>query len=156
MGLSDVRPTPPPRSGPSLWRWHLAASAWLLLVGIVGLALRPSVEDLRMRARGAATDERLWALHALSQRAPQELEPGLVQDFLEDPDPRVREFVFTNVVSRHTGKEALAPLADRLADPGERWRARFWLRRDVASPQRMTRADLRAYFDSFHGAAAAR
>ncbi len=136
------RPAPARR-----WIVHALCLVWIGLVFGVGLARAPRDADLRRGVFEGSTPERVFALLALSQRAPQEIDPDLVQALLADPDPRMREAPFTNLVSRHLGKAALAPLAERLPARGERWRALFWLGRDVASSARMTRAELRAYYD---------
>lgn len=137
------------RPKPSARRWlpHGLCLLAILVVVLVGGARAPAVGDLRRRAFEGSSEERVFALLALSQRAPQELDPDLVRALLADPDPRIREALFTNLVSRHVGKAALVPLLERIPSPGERWRARFWLLNDVASQVRMTRADLHAYYD---------
>lgn len=145
--------SPPPEDRPAgaldRYRWHLVALLGLGLVALLGWAARPSPGELLARLEGGSPAQRMRALHALSQRAPELLDGRRIQALLEHPDPRVREIAFTNVVSRHVGKQALLPLAETLGDPGERQRALLWLSRDVASAQRLTRAELEHYFTTF-------
>ncbi len=150
MGLAPVRPL---EGG---FTWHLTALLFSAAVVGLGLVRAPDAAGLRERALGSLTpapdaDARMEALHALSQRDAAAIDGELVARLLADPELRVRELAFTNVISRHTGKQALAPSAAALADPGEAWRARFWLQRDVASRRWITRADLEDYFASLDG-----
>ena len=139
------------RKAPEVW-----ISTGLLLVLLIErligvLGHREEAELWQVLESGSAV-EQIDALHSLSNRKDgQAVSKSLVRELLESESAPVREYTMTTDFTRLLGEDSQAGYLQRLQDPDEAHRCRFFLNRGVGSSPGLTRAEIQKYYRALGG-----
>ena len=119
--------------------WHLHAFCALVIAAelVFAWGRHQSDAELRVQAGAGSTQERLDALHILTNRGepdPSMFSPESVAALLRDPDDRIREFAFTNDVCKFHVPDLQNAYLRATTDYPHWWRATLLHRRKVGGP----------------------
>jgi len=90
---------------PVRWLPHMLIAALITVELLVASGLHQGTDELRAQAEHGDTHERIWALHVLANRDPEQsgIDGKAIGELLADEDPLVVDFAFTIDICRLAG-----------------------------------------------------